>query len=157
MPASSDLGNSANWEFLINESRAATVITPGQIVPIPKFSIPVLLDKPTIAVRVDSVSAPPTWRFAGDIFQEISLGIVVGGQPDAIASRRRVWLNQVCLFFLPSVSSTYALTYLPPKWFKNVTISVWEYIGTNPVSDGTDNAAVLAQLTEIENKINTLL
>jgi hypothetical protein len=157
MPTPTDLGNSANWNYLTSASKSAIVISPGQIVPIPKFSIPILLDNPTIAIRVDSVSAKPTWRFAGDIFQEISVGILVGGQPDAIATRRRAWLNQICLFMLPLWATTYALTYLPPKWFRDVTISVWEYTGDTPIDNASENAAIVAQLTEIEQKINSLL
>lgn len=157
MPATRDLGNSANWEFVLSRSASATVLSPGQHVPIPKIEIPILLDKPCIAVRIDSVSAKPSWRFAGDLYQEIRLGILVGGQPDAIATRRRAWLNQMCLFVLPLWSTTYQLSYLPPKWFADVQISLWEYVGTDPIDGLADTSAIAAQLTQIEQKLDTLL
>lgn len=152
-----DLGNAQNWEHVTEISGLATVISPGQILPIPKLTIPILLDKSVVAVRVDSVSAPPTWRFAGDIFQEIRVGIMVGGQPDAIATRRRVWLKQVALFFLPELSTSYALSFLPPKWFRDVTLTLWQFTGTNPNPDAVDNVALQQQLETIEQKINSLL
>lgn len=151
MPGAADVGNSANWQFAISETRSLIV---GNI---PKFSLPIQLDKQVIAARVDSVSARDTWYFAGNVFQEVRLGILVGGQPDAIASRQKIWLNQFHLFFLPKLSSSYVLSYKPPKWFQDATISVWEYTGLDPVTPDSDHAQIVQQLTEIESKINTLL
>lgn len=157
MTPPTDLGNSANWEFVVSQSASAVVLSPGQHQAIPKIKIPILLDKPCIAVRIDSVSAKPTWRFAGDLYQDIRVGILVGGQADAIATSRRAWLNQICLFMLPLWATTYQLSYLPPKWFQDVQITVWEYTGTDPTNTGTDTTAIAAQLTEIEQKIDSLL
>lgn len=154
---STDLGNSSKWEFLSSQSASAVVISPGQFIPIPKLAVPILLDKRVVAIRIDSVSAKPTWRFAGDLYQEIRIGILVGGQPDAIATRRRAWLNQFCLFVLPLWASTYQLSYQPPKWFRDVTLNVWQFTGDFTDDSPTDNSAIASQLTQIEQKLDSLL
>ncbi|MDF5706550.1 MAG: hypothetical protein PUP90_02420 [Nostoc sp. S4] len=153
------LGNSSNWESVYTSSVNAVVSADGQSYrPIPTITIPILLDKHIIAVSVTCSTAKPTWYFGGFINQKIALGILVGGLPDSEAvQKRKIWLNRITLIIFPKLTETYSLSLDVPKWFQDVSFSVFKYIGTE--SDTTEdliNQVINVDLPRIESKIDAL-
>ena len=152
------LSNSSNWEsvwqgtFSAQRSSGNTIINP-----IPEIVVPILLDKHILAVSITSSTAKPTWYFGGFLNQRISLGIVVGGLPDSDAiEKRRIWLNRLTLITLTQLTSHYAVSFNVPKWFQDVQLHLWQYVG--PESDSTEDliSEISVQLQRIENKVNNL-
>lgn len=132
------LSNAANWEDVYNESVTALSITSTRHAPISEIIVPVLFERHIIAVYATSNTAKATWHFAGFINQKIQLGLVPGGSPDVDSvQRRKIWLNRITLLFFPKITSTYAVSFNVPDWFKSVNLNIWEYRG--PESDSTEN------------------
>ena len=152
------LSNSNNWESVWQGTFSAQR-SPGNttMLPIPEIVVPILLDKHILAVSITSNTAKPTWYFGGFLNQRISLGLVVGGLPDSDAiEKRRIWLNRLTLIILPQLSSHYSLSFNVPKWFQDVQLNVWQYVGAS--SDSTEDliSEISVQLQRIEDKVNNL-
>jgi len=152
------LSNSENWESIYNESHVAQRVAtaPERYYPIPEVVLPFLLERHILAVSVFSNNAKPYWHYAGTMSQRISLGLVVGGGPDADSvSKRKIWLNQTQLIIFPKLTSTYSVAFKAPYWFEDFTLTVWQYIG--PESDSTESLIrdLEADLIRIEAKLDT--
>lgn len=153
-----ELGNSNNWSpFFYTKIDAVTSNNGELFTPIPTITVPILFDSHIIAVSVSCSKSKPTWYFGGFLNQRISLGLTVGGLPDSDAvQKRRLYLDRLTLIIFPKIVSTYAVTIDVPKWFEDVSINIFEYIG--PESDSTEDliAQLQNQLNAIAQKVNIL-
>jgi hypothetical protein len=152
------LSNSANWEQRYSTTRNAVSLGAGSaFAPIPSITVPILISSHIIVVYVNTASSKDTWYFGGLISQKINLGLTVGGLPDSDAvQKNRLYLNRLTLLVWPRIASTYAVEVEIPKWFRQVSITLWEYIG--PVADSTENMIqdLKTDLSRIESKIDSL-
>ncbi|MDZ8056600.1 MAG: hypothetical protein RMX63_34855 [Aulosira sp. ZfuCHP01] len=153
------LGNSANWEQLYSTSVNAVSIGAGYLfTPIPPITVPVLIESHIIAISITSANAKDTWHFGGLLSQKINLGITVGGLPDADGvQKHKLYLDRLTLLILPKLTSTYSVEVEPPKWFNQISVILWQYIG--PESDTTEdliNEIKNVDLPRIEAKIDAL-
>lgn len=80
------LNNSQNWEFVYQNSYQSVLVNKKPQA-IGKITIPFLIDKFIVAVYANFLTAKPTWRFAGFLGQNIQVGLLVGGSPDALVSK----------------------------------------------------------------------
>lgn len=148
------LNNSANWIDLWSDSYVSGPSVTQAIEPIPPVTVPFLIDSHIVAVYVESLTAKPTWYFGGLLDQQISIGLTVGGGVDAnISAKGKLWLDSNTLFILPKLTPEYALRFIVPKWFTQVSFIVWTYVG--PVGDSTEKLIKTLQLTA--NEINAKL
>ncbi|MCC5597976.1 hypothetical protein [Nostoc favosum] len=146
------LGNSNNWETIHNQSVDAVQIAKVgggyKTVPIPEISIALLLNVFVLAILVSTnVPEGRSWKFAGNVRQKVSTGIVFGGSQDASFNRRyALFLDKINLVVFPAISTSYSISIQVPEWFENASITVWRYTGPDYDSD----------LTRIESKIDAL-
>ncbi len=146
------LGNSSNWETIHNSSVDAVQIAKVgggyKNVPIPEIPISFLLDVFVIAVAIHTnVPESSTWRFAGNVRQKVSTGIVFGGNQDASFNRRyALFLDKINLVVFPPISTNYSISVQVPDWFLDANLTVWRYTGVDFDSD----------LARIESKIDGL-
>ncbi|MDZ7960559.1 MAG: hypothetical protein RMY34_22205 [Aulosira sp. DedQUE10] len=157
------LGNSANWEVVHNANVSAVqipIVGGGyKIVPIPEISIAVLLDVFVLAVSV-STNVPDgrNWKFAGNLRQQVSTGIVFGGSQDASFNRRyALFLDKINLLLLQPLSVDYSIFIKVPDWFEDASIIVWRYTGTD--TDSTEelvNQIKNVDLPRLEAKVDAL-
>ncbi|OCQ98958.1 hypothetical protein BCD64_23250 [Nostoc sp. MBR 210] len=153
------LGNADNWQQIYNTSVAAVNVTPDTHVPIAEITVPFLIDTHVLAVYITTnIPEGRDWNFAGFLNQKFELGLTVGGVPEADElSRRKLWLNRIKLVIFPPLTSTYAISFDVPKWFKNVSLTVWEYIGADfDSTEQTLNQDIQPTLARIESKIDAL-
>ncbi|MCC5617562.1 hypothetical protein LC605_21225 [Nostoc sp. CHAB 5836] len=107
------LGNSSNWETIHNSSIDAVQIAKVgggyKSVPIPEISIALLLDVFVLAILVSTnVPEGRNWKFAGNVRQKVSTGIVFGGSQDASFNRRyALFLDKINLVVFPPISTNY--------------------------------------------------
>ncbi|MTJ11495.1 hypothetical protein FJR11_02560 [Anabaena sp. UHCC 0187] len=145
-----ELNNPANFSLVYSNSIPATCFTTQdgeeicsrltEIIP------PVILDKPIISVQIStSVPVGKIWDYAGKLSRVIQTGI-----GDSFSEEKKaLFLGKRNLILFSQVQSDYTISYLPPKWFKDVTIGVYQY-------DGADTSAIETDLMRIESKIDAL-
>lgn len=152
------LGNSANWQQLFSISNNAVALGAGSaFAPIPPITVPVLIESHIIVVLVTCNSAKDTWYFGGLLSQKINLGLTVGGLPDSDGvQKHKLYLNRLTLLVFPRLTSTYTVEVEVPKWFRQVSLIVWQYIG--PIDDSTEVIlqSLQSNLARIESKIDAL-
>jgi hypothetical protein len=151
-----ELNNSQNWEAVYSTSSSAVRSSDGNYVSIPEITVPILLEKRIIVVGINSVSAKSTWHFGGYINRKIRTGITDGGNADSTIERKRVSLNELNLIQFSRISANYALSLEVPRWFKDVTLSLWQYIGIEKDSTEELINQLQVDVTTIKNKVNTL-
>ncbi|MCC5641130.1 hypothetical protein LC593_35980 [Nostoc sp. CHAB 5844] len=154
------LGNADNWEQIYHTSVAAVNVTPKVHAPIPEITVPLLLENHILAVYITTeVPEGSNWNFAGFLNQKFELGLTVGGTPEADElSRRKLWLNRIKLVMFQKLTSNYAISFDVPKWFKNVNLTAWQYIGVD--YDSIEQLLVediKPSLVSIESKIDALI
>ncbi len=145
------LTNSTNWSLVYSQAFYAQQITATSYALIPKITVPLLLERHILAVHATSATAKDTWHFAGFLNQNVQLGLLVGGGPDAESvQRRKIWLNRITLLILPSFAPNYSISFNVPHWFKDISLSVWEYIG--PEADSTEEL-----IQRVEFKVDQII
>ena len=148
-----------NWEQVYTESKRVQP-SPRFIngyLPIPPYTIPILLESPILAVGFQSLEARPSWYVGGRIRQTIQSG----NSPELQGNQAIVPLNRgLFLYFFQRLAPQYRLTVEIPDHFIDSTIEIWEYRG--PVVDTTEalvaerTDVIRVDLTRIETKINQL-
>ncbi|ALF52962.1 hypothetical protein ACX27_09035 [Nostoc piscinale CENA21] len=71
-------------------------------------------------------------------------------------SRRMIKLNAIELVQFPKISDTFRLRFEALPWIEELTLGVWEYVGTETDSTEELIQAVRAKLETIEFKIDNL-
>jgi hypothetical protein len=108
--------------------------------------IPVVFDRNIISVSITTtIPIGKIWRSAGSISKVVStaIGDSFSGQPEYLK------LGQRNLIQYDDNTANYTLIYSPPRWFRDVTIGIYQY-------EGNDTSDVKIDLAKIESKIDAL-
>jgi hypothetical protein len=124
-----ELENPANWTIKDSQffSTAPELLLPEYL--------SVNLTSNIIGVLVANGEALDTWNWAGWSCQQIQLPF--GPSSNSSVNWRKLWLRQKQLLIFPKLVTTYKLFVRFPKWFKQVSVTVWEY--TDPQIENTEN------------------
>lgn len=144
------LQDPANFSLQYSNSIPATVMetVDGRNIysVLTEIIVPVVFDKPIISVNISTtVPAGKKWKFAGSCNRVINTGI---GESFA-DERKPLFLGKWNLIFFSEITADYTVTYLPPSWFINLNIGIYQY-------DGPDSSVIEDDLARIENKIDML-
>ncbi len=153
-----DLGNANNWEPLWSTNLEGVSAGADRYYPIPEVSCPVLIDKHILAVSTNSSNSSPSWKSAGFLNYKIRTGLVVGGSPDTqIGKSFRIKINQITLLILPRYSETFSISFGIHFWIQQISINVWQYVGT--LEDSTEQLIKNVRdvdLARIEQKVDDI-
>lgn len=147
------LTNSDLWEvesFVIRTAATAQVNGQTGFYQIDDFVIPIFERSRVMAASFDNSKAEPHWKRGCYLKQSIpSPG---GVSPDAFFDFRsfHIPLNSSQIFFPLSVVGPWQLRAAIPRWHEEAQVTVYRFTGTV-------DAPLAARLTEIENKINSLI
>lgn len=100
--------------------------------------IPVIFNKPIILVNIStSVPIGKIWRYAGRIRK-----ILPTAFGDSFVDNKPLFLGKRNLVFFSEVLANYTINYLPPSWFTDVSITVYQYEGTDRTTLEDDVQAI---------------
>jgi hypothetical protein len=152
--------NAKDWVLRVNQFQQARIKTPAtktkdaQYIPIPNLNLGVKLKAGVLAIGINCNYSKLTWFFGGKIYQVVGFPnnfdtTPIGG---ALVKDRELPINKVVIWsLLPRITNQdYTLLYLPPRWFRDVRIKVWQYVGEE--YDFVDSS-----LNNIETKLDYLL
>jgi hypothetical protein len=128
-----EFSTTTNWQPTYRQKFEAVIITsqPLTYTPIPNFFIPIQLSAKYVAIGTESDSANTNWRTAGHIGQLVSTGLFSEILPDAqVSASYLILLRGVRVFQFNQYSSTYSIYVRFHKWIRDITITLWQYIGT---------------------------
>ena len=121
--------------WIIRDSQIFTTV----LVPLSDYLSLVTFSSNIIGVVIIVDSAPETWDFAGWISQKIYLPF--GTSTDSsLLNYHKLFLRRRQLIVFPDFLSPYQLSVSFPRWFPNVSVKIWEYVGPqiNPVETKLD-------------------
>ncbi len=103
------------------------------------FEIPLLFSQHVLAINCFSRDVKPKWRTAGYLTQTYS-GVSFEDSPvsdsptsptyGVDAANERIGLNTIELLTLPRLAADFYLWFDPVPWLPGLTLSIWEYQGT---------------------------
>ena len=162
-----DLATVGAWELTYYQKHTGNLQNRRIRAPlIEPIELPYLTDKHIFLVGATSLKAKPSWLRAGYFYQQIDgihvddtlifegLGQVPTTEVDF--TRRLIKLNAIELVIFPKITNDYRLRFEALPWIEEITIGVWEYVGTE--SDSTEDLiqSVRAKLETLEFKIDNL-
>lgn len=107
--------------------------------------VPVIFSKSIILINIStSIPIGRIWRYAGRCRQIFPTAL-----GDSFVDEKPLFLGKRNLIFFLEVLADYTITYLPPSWFTDVSIGIYQY-------DGLDTSIVAVDLLRIESKIDSL-
>jgi len=122
-----DLTSPGVWEFLYDESKTAQTPGPGVFVPIPRVTLPIILQEKVLVIGTSATDTKPSWKSAGSVTQRL---LIPGlGQSGVDATRQNLRLNALTLLIFPVLTPDYQLDIDVRPWLRNLDISVWRYTG----------------------------
>lgn len=130
-----ELDNSQLWEKVVTLSRQANVspVNPNYFTPMSAIDLEVSLNNPYFAIAIQSSDALPHWRYGGRLYQSwnFSKGGAIGSAfSKAQSIETKLGLNIVQIIRLEILDiDNFRLRYFPPRWFKDVIVFGWKYIG----------------------------
>jgi hypothetical protein len=145
-----ELGNPANFSLVYSNSIPPLCFTKDDgtevCARLTKIIVPIVFDSQVISVAVNtSVPAGAVWEYAGSLSK-----IIVTGLGDSISEEKKpLFLGERNLICFQEVKADYKITILPPKWFKDISIGIYQY-------DGPDVNTLDIDLARIESKIDAL-
>jgi hypothetical protein len=145
-----ELNNPANFSLAYSNSIPATYVTLGNgeklYGQLTEIIIPVIFDKSVISVQISTtVPVGRIWSYAGRMSRIIQTGI-----GESFSEEKKVlFLGKRNLILFSEIQSDYTITYSPPKWFKDLTIGIYQY-------EGNETSAIESGLARIESKIDAL-
>lgn len=161
MSLSLELTASEYWEEVYRETKR---VQPSPrfprrgYIPIPPYTVPILLESPILALEFRALESRPTWYVGGRCRQVIQSG----NGPDLQGNQVTVPLNRgLHLYFFQRLAPQYQLYVEVPHWHMDSEIAVWQYSG--PVMDTTEaliqqsTDQIRVDLVRIETKVNQLL
>ena len=143
-----EFNNSASWNLKSTATKKAVETKQGAI-PIPPFFLGTSFSSRFLAVGISVKAFQDTWRHGGYIWQVTNKSFSLPPTQKIIGSITRLVINQITLVELPEYGESYQLIYAPPRWYCDVTIKVWEYIGK--VSDTVPDSFIT-----LKDKINSI-
>lgn len=107
--------------------------------PLSDYLSPITFNSNIVGVIITVDGAPETWDFAGWISQKVYLPF--GTSTDSsLLNYHKLFLRRRQLIVFPDFLLPYQLFISFPRWFPNVSVKIWEYIGPqiNPVETKLD-------------------
>lgn len=140
------VNNPENWQLKTVITKTAEKLGDKAYVPIGEFDTGVSLTSPFFLAEINCSEKKTTWDYGGNLRPEYSVeGLSIYGRKYSLA------IGKTLLIVVNNdVAIPYGLRYASPKWFKDLTLRIWEYIGL--VEDTT-----ITQLNNIQLKIDQLL
>ncbi|AKG21249.1 hypothetical protein [Calothrix sp. 336/3] len=114
------------WELVASGYYQAERVG-SQYRPIPLIEFPYNLSNHIVAIQTNSDTIRPTWRRSGQLIQVVDLGLSTGQDVEFTQQRLTTYLNRTKLFFLPKISETYQLNFLPLPWIYDLSIRIWSH------------------------------
>lgn len=143
-----ELLNGNNFSLQYTNSIPATSITvngKNLYARLTEVIIPVIFDKPVVLLNVStSVPVGKIWEYAGRCKQ-----ITPTALGDSLTEEKPLFLNKRNLIFFSEISTNYSISYLPPRWFTDVDITIYQY-------NGIDTTDIKNHLNRIESKIDDI-
>jgi hypothetical protein len=100
--------------------------------------IPVVFHKPVILVNIStSVTVGRIWRYAGRVRQILPTAL-----GDSFVDDKSLFLGKRNLIFFPDILSNYTINYLPPSWFVDVNVTIYQYEGADTTTLENDIQAI---------------
>jgi hypothetical protein len=100
--------------------------------------IPVVFHKPIILVNIStSVTVGRIWRYAGRVRQILPTAL-----GDSFVDDKSLFLGKRNLIFFSDILSNYTINYLPPSWFVDVNITIYQYEGGDTTTLENDVQAI---------------
>jgi hypothetical protein len=131
MPLATQLEYGSNWSLFLEDSITATPALSGEgYLPIGEIMLPVRADKTTLAVYVTTINPKPRWYWGGSLIALVNTGLVTGGSPETVVASNPLQLGKINLIRLPALADTFGLKLVVPYWFKAISYTVWQYVGT---------------------------
>jgi hypothetical protein len=127
-----DFKNPLNFSLVYTNNLAATPIRENGVIvdylPITEIIIPIIFNKPIVAINIKtSVPVGRIWQYAGKASRIFDFALGEGFSAD---ERKFLFLNRWNLVLFDRVlPNDYRVVYLPPRWFIDVNISVYQYDG----------------------------
>lgn len=152
-------GNSQNWSLFYHSNYTAHFLNADTFESMSEKPIPILIQYPLIAVLVKThTNHPLTWRYGGKIKQYLKVNILDANViTSAVLKEYPLILDQVNLIFLERLNlSDSAITYIPPKWFFQSELTIWQYTENfaATIDDKIEEITAIAQ--SIDTKINAI-
>ncbi|MEA5624103.1 hypothetical protein [Nostoc sp. UHCC 0251] len=142
------LGIESNWNLQYSDSfPAVSYLNDSAGNPIyqriTEISIPVVFDKPIIAVSVTTtVPVGSIWVYAGYLRRSVTtgLGASFAGEPESL------FLGKFNLIVFDDLNINYFVSIKVPKWFINANIAIYQYEGIDTTTLEDDVAAIKTAL-----------
>ncbi len=100
--------------------------------------IPVVFHKPVILVNIStSVTVGRIWRYAGRLRQVLPTAL-----GDSFVDDKSLFLGKRNLIFFSDILSDYTINYLPPSWFVDVNVTIYQYEGADTTTLEDDIQAI---------------
>lgn len=150
-----DLSKSSDWVLRANISKQARSYTDGiqtKYYPIPDFDLGITANARFIAVALLINYGRPTWYYGGylSVNYKLPFATQLPGQLGAI-DNPILRINKTTILEVNKISgASYRLNYSAPKWFRDVKIKVWQYVGV-------EFNFVDETLLDLQSKLNQLL
>lgn len=153
-----DLQNSSLWEETYSTSVVADRLPTRKIIPIPEITVPILFEKPIIAVRVTSLTANITFKSCGWLAKRIATGVTVGNNlNNRFDYSRRLFLDAPSVIDWKNFGESYKLTFQPYSKFDQITLRIWQYIGDIPEFNAQQFEALRIDVLRLEKKVELLV
>lgn len=159
MSESLQLQPSSSWAAPYQTMRRANLYGgTGLFFPIPSFQIPIQFESPILAIIAENQDALAHWRLGCRVRQLFNADIAA---LEVSGTQRAVLLNRgPTLIQFPRYAQQYRLEVDVPKWHKELSLTIWEYIG--PITNSTEQLLseqsdlIRVDLLRIESKIDAL-
>jgi hypothetical protein len=140
-----NINDPENWQLKIVSTKVSQRIEPNSHKPIPIYDLGLTLTNFYLLAEVTTSKKQTTWEYGGTIYPSHPVnGFFVKQKGIGLK------LDETLIVNTQPLGDSYRLFYLPPRWFKDSTIKIWEYQGSiaNPLETKLDG---------IETRINELL
>lgn len=116
-----DLENPDRWQ-----TRDSQFFSVAPDTELPEYTSLVTFTSSVICTLVDNATARETWKSAGWISQRLNVPVGPASTP-TIINDRRLWLRRKQVITFPADIIGYQITIRFPIWFKQASVTVWEY------------------------------
>ena len=121
------------WQLRVTAKKIAKSSTRTKQTLIESFNLGKTFSSRYLAVGIIVPTSKDSWQFGGRISQEFSFFNTAQGYVEtkrAFNLSQELLINRVTFVQFPPISAQeYKINYLPPRYFSEVTIQVWEYVG----------------------------
>ena len=142
------LGIESNWNLQYSNSfPAVSYLNDSAGKPIyqriTEINIPVVFDKPIIAVSVNTtVPVGKTWKYAGYLRRSLTTGLGAS----FVGEVENLFLGKFNLIVFNDLNINYFLSLQVPKWFINANVGIYQYEGIDTTTLEDDVNAIKISL-----------